>query len=92
MSNMSTSDQLAQKKLYLAWRQNTCPSAIINKTWYWPPLSSTMVIAISIIGANEVGPATSNSCIKSKNQVCRYKKYLKLEQRIGEVKKNFISK
>jgi hypothetical protein len=35
----------------------TWPSAIINKTWYWPPLFSTIVIAISIIGANEVGPA-----------------------------------
>ena len=39
-------------------RQNTCPSAIITKTWYWPPLCSTMVMAISITGANEVGPTT----------------------------------
>jgi hypothetical protein len=36
----------------------TCPSAIISKTWYWPPLFSTIVMAISIIGANEVGPVT----------------------------------
>jgi len=36
--------------------KNTWPSAIITKTWYWPPLSSTIVMAISIIGANEVGP------------------------------------
>jgi hypothetical protein len=36
----------------------TCPSAIISKTWYWPPLCSTIVIAISMTGAKDVGPIT----------------------------------
>jgi hypothetical protein len=36
--------------------EQTCPSAIISKTWYWPPLLSTIPIAVSMIGANEVGP------------------------------------
>jgi hypothetical protein len=35
---------------------NTCPSAIISKTWYCPPLCSTIVMAISITGAKDVGP------------------------------------
>ena len=34
----------------------TCPSAITTRTWYCPPLFSTMSIAASMIGANEVGP------------------------------------
>lgn len=34
----------------------TCPSAMITRTWYCPLLFSTMSIAASIIGANEVGP------------------------------------
>lgn len=37
-------------------RQGTCPSAIINNTWYWPTLCSTIVMAISMTGANDVGP------------------------------------
>lgn len=41
----------------LKQRLITCPSAIITKTWYWPPLCSTIVMAISIIGAKDVGPA-----------------------------------
>jgi hypothetical protein len=35
---------------------NTCPSAIISKTWYCPPPCSTIVMAISITGAKDVGP------------------------------------
>lgn len=34
----------------------TWPSAIISKTWYWPPLFSTIVVAISMMGAKDVGP------------------------------------
>jgi len=41
-------------------KHGTCPSAIINRTWYWPPLCSTMVIAISIIGAKDVGPVQNH--------------------------------
>lgn len=41
--------------LFSMWN-STCPSAIISKTWYWPPLCSTIVIAISMTGANDVGP------------------------------------
>lgn len=37
-------------------QQNTCPSAMINRTWYCPPLCSTIVIAISMTGAKDVGP------------------------------------
>jgi len=37
---------------------NTCPSAIITRTWYWPPLASTMSIEASTTGAKDVGPAT----------------------------------
>ena len=36
----------------------TCPSAIIRRTWYWPPVLSTIPIAVSIIGAKDVGPVT----------------------------------
>lgn len=45
-----------QKEQTLDKRWYTCPSAIINKTWYCPPLCSTMDMAISIIGAKDVGP------------------------------------
>lgn len=34
----------------------TWPSAIMRRTWYWPPVLSTMLIAVSIIGAKDVGP------------------------------------
>jgi hypothetical protein len=43
---------------YQTQPQSTCPSAIISKTWYWPPLCSTIVIAISMRGAKDVGPIT----------------------------------
>lgn len=36
----------------------TCPSAIMRRTWYCPPLSSTIVMAFSIMGAKDVGPVT----------------------------------
>lgn len=48
-------------------RRVTCPSAIITKTWYWPPLCSTTVMAISIIGANDVGPVTRKINKKKEN-------------------------
>lgn len=51
-------------KIYLRCTDYTCPSAIITNTWYWPLLCSTIVIAISIIGANEVGPADYNDNIQ----------------------------
>lgn len=47
-------------------RKQTCPSAIISKTWYWPPLLSTIPIAVSMIGANEVGPVTHYHHISAK--------------------------
>ena len=43
----------------------TCPSAIISKTWYWPPLCSTIVIAISMTGAKDVGPITKQKSEKN---------------------------
>lgn len=48
--------------------ESTWPSAIISNTWYWPPLCSTIVIAISIMGANDVGPVpeTNNERTVSK--------------------------
>ena len=56
----------------------TCPSAIMTRTWYCPLLFSTMSIAASIIGANEVGPVNKETkiitsgfapCWNYKNQV-----------------------
>lgn len=34
----------------------TWPSAMMTRTWYCPPLSSTMRMAASMMGANDVGP------------------------------------
>lgn len=58
---------------------HTCPSAIITSTWYWPVLCSTIVIAISIMGANEVGPEIHNvnTQILAKNASTKAVKNLK---------------
>lgn len=45
-------------------QRNTCPSAIINNTWYCPPLCSTIDMPISITGANDVGPVVKERCFE----------------------------
>jgi len=40
----------------------------MRRTWYWPPLSSTIVMALSMIGAKDVGPVREAANYKEKVQ------------------------
>jgi len=41
--------------------RDSCPSAMTTRTWYWLPLAITISVALRMMGANEVGPASCSS-------------------------------
>lgn len=46
---------------------------MIRRTWYCPPLSLTIPIAVSIIGAKDVGPMEKNiknTLLVQKEKLC----------------------